>query len=62
MTIWHMRDLISGKRKRVKEADVKTLTVPHFEGLTIESFLEYAKNKPQVMLALPALERERLAL
>ena len=39
MTIWHMRDLISGDRRRVKEADVKQINVPYFEGLKIESFL-----------------------
>ena len=62
MTIWHMRDLISGARKRIQEADVKVLQVPHFEGLKIESFLEYAADKPHVMMAFPLLERERLAL
>lgn len=62
MTIWHMRDLISGERMRIKEACVKQINVPYFEGLKIESFLEYAADKPDVMAALPQLERERLAL
>ena len=39
MTIWHMRDLISGDRRRIKEMNVKQINVPYFEGLKIESFL-----------------------
>ena len=62
MTIWHMRDLASGDRRRIKEVDVKQIQVPYFEGLKIETFLEYIADKPEVMRALPLLERERLAL
>ena len=62
MTIWHMRDLISGERRRIKEVDVKQINVPFFEGLKIEKFLEFAADKPDVMMALPLLERERLSL
>ena len=62
MTVWHMRDLMSGERLRIKESEVKTLTVPFFEGLKIEKFLEFAAGYPQVMKALPILERERLSL
>ena len=62
MTIWHLRDVISGDRTLIKETAVKEITVPFFEGLTIETFLKYASDKPAVMRALPALERERIAL
>lgn len=62
MTIWHMRDLLSGDRRRIQEKDLKQINVPYFEGLKIESFLEFAADKPEVMRALPMLERERLAL
>lgn len=62
MTIWHMRDLISGERSRIKESIVKQINIPYFEGLKIESFLEFAADKPEVMRALPILERERLSL
>ena len=62
MTVWHMRDLISGERAMVSEKTVKQINVPYFEGLKIESFLEFASSYPQVMKALPILERERLLL
>ena len=59
MTVWHMRDIVSGKRKRINQTDVKTITVPHFEGLNIERMLAYAADKVEVMYALPTIERER---
>ena len=36
--------------------------MPHFEGLKIETMLEYAAMHPEVMRALPIIERERLKL
>ena len=55
MTIYHMSDLASGKRRRIKNEDVKVITVPHFEGLKIESMLEYAAMHPEVMETLPII-------
>jgi hypothetical protein len=62
ITIFHMRDIVAGKRTRIIEAKIKTINIPHFEGLTVEKFLIYAGSKPEVMMALPILERERLKL
>ena len=42
VTIWHLRDLAAGKRKIIKCTDVKTIHVPQFEGLKIETMLEFA--------------------
>ena len=54
-----MKDLVSGKKRRIKETGVKHLTVPHFKGLKIEAMLEYAADKPEVMQHLPGVEHER---
>jgi hypothetical protein len=62
MTIFHMKEIVAGTRRRVKEADVKQLNVPHFEGLKLQTFLSYAASKPAVMEALPSVLREREAL
>ena len=62
VTIYHMRDLVAGKKIRIKDVDVKHITVPHFEGLKIEAMLDYAATKPFVMACLPAEKREREAL
>ena len=58
MTIWHLRDLAAGKRKRIKCEDVKVLPVPQFEGLTIEDMLTYARARAEVMKALPIVDKE----
>ena len=54
-----MADLAAGRRRRIREVDVKHITVPHFEGLKIETMLEYASQFDEVMQALPAEARER---
>jgi len=53
-----MRDLCSGKRKRINEADVKSINVPHLEGLKIERMLEFGYAYPEVKRALPSVRRE----
>ena len=55
VTIFHMRDIVAGKRSRIKETDVKYINIPHFEGLNVGKFLEYAADEQEVMMALPIL-------
>jgi hypothetical protein len=62
VTIFHMRDMVAGKRKRIKEKEVNHINIPHFDGLSVEKFLAYAADRPEVMMALPILERERLKM
>ena len=61
-TIYHMRDLVAGRKTRIKETSVKHMTIPHFKGLKIEAMLEYSEDKPHVMACLPAVQHEREAL
>ena len=58
MTVWHMRDLVSGKRKRIQGKEVKHLNVPQYEGLKIEAFYEFAKKFPECMKAFPEDKHE----
>ena len=37
ITVFHMRDICSGKRRMIKQADVRVISVPFFEGLSIEN-------------------------
>ena len=62
VTVFHMRDIVAGKRTRIKEKEVNHINIPHFEGLSVEKFMEYAKDKPAVMMVFPILERERLKM
>ena len=60
VTVWHLRDLASNKRKRISCDDIKIMQLPHYEGLTIEDLLEYAMETENgiVMQALPSEKRE----
>ena len=62
MTIFHLRDLAAGKRSIIKCVDVKVLTVPYYEGLTIETMLEFASDYDKVSQALPSESREVMKL
>ena len=64
VTIYHLRDLVSNRRKIVKCEDVKVLQVPHFEHLSIEDMHEFASshNGGAAMLALPESRKEVLRL
>ena len=53
VTVWHMRDLVSGKRKRIQGKEVKHLNVPQYEGLKIEAFYKFASLYPECMRCFP---------
>ena len=58
-----MRDLCSGKRRMIKQNDVKVIFVPFFEGLSIENQLKWAASRPEnVMDAFPMVQREVMKL
>ena len=58
MHILHLRDLATGKKRRIKCVDVKIHVPPQFEGLRVEDMLEFAKNYPAVAQALPDDRKE----
>ena len=58
-TCWNLRDLMAGKRTKIKANAIKHINVPQFEGLTIETMLKLASRSPAVMRALPTEEKER---
>ena len=58
VTCWHLRDIAQGKRKYVKADKVKTIQVPHFDGLTFDTMLHNAKKHPGLIQYLPSEERE----
>ena len=57
-SIFHLRDLASGKKKIIKAASVKTIFIPQFEGLTRDTMLYHARNFANVAKALPSEKRE----
>ena len=57
VTVWHLRDIQSGAKKRIKSADVKHINVPQFEGLSIKDMQTFAEQYPGVSRYLP-IEKE----
>ena len=53
MTIWHLRDLAAGDRQIIKSENVKYISIPNYTGLKIEKMVEFARNYPTAMQALP---------
>ena len=62
ITIFHLRDLATGKRSIIKCVDVKVFTIPHYKGLTIETMLEFASDYDKISQALPSESREVMKL
>ena len=48
MSIFHLKDVISGARQHIKSKDVKHIHVPHFPGLSVDNILEFARAHPSV--------------
>ena len=58
VTVWHLRDLASGKRTVIKSENIKHINVPQFEHLAIKDMMEYCAAIPKVMKAFPTEARE----
>ena len=39
MTAWHLRDLESGDKTIIEAKDIKHITIPNYEGLTVKAML-----------------------
>ena len=53
VTIFFLKELASGEKKFIKSDHARHLAVPHFEGLTVEDFLDYSGNHPDIDNYLP---------
>ena len=57
-----VRDLASGKRRIIKNKDIQIYSLLFYEGLTLETMLQFAAEYPQVGQALPLAPKEVLKL
>ena len=64
VTVWHLRDLASNKRRRIHQDDVKILQLPFYEGLSIAEILDFAQayDNGSALMALPEVKKEILKL
>jgi hypothetical protein len=44
VTVLHLRDMANGAKGMIKAAEIKHLSVPHYESLSIEKILGWAKQ------------------
>ena len=58
ITSWHLRDLSTGVKARIKSSEIKHLHVPMYEDLTVDDFLKYANNYPFVLMCFPDRRNE----
>ncbi len=54
----HLKYVMATKKAQIHENEASRHRVPHYEGLTIEDILKFAKDYPAVGVVLPQVERE----
>jgi hypothetical protein len=55
VTIYFLKDLLSGRKKRVKNTQVKHISVPLYDNLTVAKICDFLQSHPQVANWLPDL-------
>ena len=53
MTVYFLKDLISGNKKFIKQKDIQHLQIPNYEGLAIKDIGEFLSGYPDVENFLP---------
>ena len=53
VTIFHLKDLMGYKEKRIKSVDIKHISIPCFEGLYIKDLLKFGLQYKNVIESLP---------
>ena len=56
--VYHLRDLSSGKRRKITCDDVRVYQAPQYHGLKITDMLQFAQPYQEVAEALPLEPRE----
>ena len=64
VSIFHLRDLCAKKRIKIKSKNVKVITIPYYEGLTIPELLGWARtiDNEKILQYLPEVPKECLKL
>ena len=62
VTSWHLRDLSTGDKKRIRGIDVKSMHVPCYENLKLDDFVKLIQDHPFVPMCLPDREKEMIKM
>jgi hypothetical protein len=61
VTTWHLRDMANNTKGMIKATEIKHLSVPFYESLSVEKILEWAsQNHPEVVERYFPIQRELL--
>jgi hypothetical protein len=44
VTVWHLRDMVDGKKGKILSSEMRHLNLPFYEELTIEKIVEWARE------------------
>ena len=57
-TVDHLRKIAANQRKFIYSKNVRHFSLPHYEGLKMETIISWAKRYPDVTLALSSEPRD----
>jgi hypothetical protein len=59
ITSWHLRDMANNSKGKIMATEIKHISVPYYESLSVEKILEWAKNNhPGVVDRYFPIQRE----
>ena len=58
VTLPHLRYVMANKKAQIHENDANRHRVPHYEGLSVDDILKFAKDYTSVADVLPQVKRE----
>ena len=58
VTLPHFKYVMANKKAQIHENDANRYRVPHYEGLSVEDILKFAKDYPSVADVWPQVSRE----
>ena len=53
VTIYHLKDLMSGRKQRIKGTEVRHIQIPYYEGLTVKDIAAWTNEQGGVGEYLP---------
>ena len=53
ITIYFLKELISGEKKHIKQKDIQHLQIPQYDGLFLSNLAEFVQKYPEVVNYLP---------
>ncbi len=64
MSIYHLKDLFCGQKKKLYSKTIQVIAMPHYDGINIKKMVEWAHevDNGKILNYLPMTEKEILKL